>query len=567
LDETSRALKGAGDLGGELAKHIEAAPKFAALGAVGPDLLYYTETSTKLVSAVASIYSAINSLTSILERFAGLAKDAGMPNSAERLNQLAHVAELDFKSVESMLTSALVALNNEVNGTILTPSKIQQDSPETDWKWGDLLHWRGADFADYLFDSAQNSKTSVFIAYALGYKTHVAADTVGHAYVNQVVGGPSRAFPMRHHVAENFMDAHAYRNRGLSINTAKLHERMPLSDLHNIIVPFIKPGLQWLVDRSAAPNKLPAPPDDDKLYSAISAMLNLFRYVTEENFAPPPQPPGIRIPPLPFQHGSATDALRKAMPAPSKNPTLADILKALLLVLAMVPAFLVDIARIAADIAIGLSTYPAAAAIYVGHLFIYWVYRQIRWFLVVAGVAFPMHDEIETSLGRQFIPCRVPVNEDFPRREPRVRSWQERVISHLGRDFVIDANDLDYLRYPSTERELVERVASPYGSDATPEHFINGISADAKYIASWETIGDPADLNSLNKSSGFADHISPTTPLIAGFGNAVELSKSYILGDIRFGKINLDADRGYGQLNWTCSGGISQGYIQGEKFI
>ena len=42
--------------------------------------------------------------------------------------------------------------------------------------------------------------------YAIGYLTHVAADTVGHPYVNAISGGPYRSHAQRHKASENYQD-------------------------------------------------------------------------------------------------------------------------------------------------------------------------------------------------------------------------------------------------------------------------------------------------------------------------------------------------------------------------
>ena len=47
-------------------------------------------------------------------------------------------------------------------------------------------------------------------AYALGYLTHYVADTVGHAFVNRIVESPWRNMWQRHHLVENFIDAHVW---------------------------------------------------------------------------------------------------------------------------------------------------------------------------------------------------------------------------------------------------------------------------------------------------------------------------------------------------------------------
>ena len=65
--------------------------------------------------------------------------------------------------------------------------------------------------------------------YALGYLTHVAADTVGHAYVNLYCGGPYRSQAQRHKTGENFQDVfNLLGETGLDFNYSKLHAPLQL---------------------------------------------------------------------------------------------------------------------------------------------------------------------------------------------------------------------------------------------------------------------------------------------------------------------------------------------------
>ena len=49
-----------------------------------------------------------------------------------------------------------------------------------------------------------------FLAFALGYITHIGTDTVAHSFVNEQCGGPYRNHPQRHHLIENHIDAWNY---------------------------------------------------------------------------------------------------------------------------------------------------------------------------------------------------------------------------------------------------------------------------------------------------------------------------------------------------------------------
>jgi hypothetical protein len=53
-------------------------------------------------------------------------------------------------------------------------------------------------------------RSQQFLAFALGYMTHVGTDTVAHSFVNAQCGGPFRNHPQRHHVIENHIDSWNY---------------------------------------------------------------------------------------------------------------------------------------------------------------------------------------------------------------------------------------------------------------------------------------------------------------------------------------------------------------------
>ena len=57
------------------------------------------------------------------------------------------------------------------------------------------------DAADQMQERAEQ-----FLAFAMGYMTHVATDTVAHSFVNAQCGGPYRDHPQRHHLIENHID-------------------------------------------------------------------------------------------------------------------------------------------------------------------------------------------------------------------------------------------------------------------------------------------------------------------------------------------------------------------------
>jgi len=100
------------------------------------------------------------------------------------------------------------------------------------WWWMDILHYRRTSkFARRLVELAEISGSEIQLAYAYGYMSHVAADIVGHPYVNSMVGGPFRNHALRHMVIESLLDVHVWNNRkGEDIINARIDKLVSLSE-------------------------------------------------------------------------------------------------------------------------------------------------------------------------------------------------------------------------------------------------------------------------------------------------------------------------------------------------
>ncbi len=551
-----------------LASILENHPELTSLGAIGPDLIYYKGSSPAIVSAVADVFNFMNQISHVLGEAANVATNAGMPNFSERVQQLADTARVAFGTGQGILISSVVRLNDLITGEIIfKQSAEQEEKPEVDWEWGDLIHDRmSGTFANEIANRARQANDEALVAYTTAYKTHLATDFVGHPFVNSIAGGPARGWNMRHTIAEKFMDATVYAGRGLDINSSRLQRRMESlhgsPELANLAVMLSSTMADFVSSGIAGPFQLPAAPSPDDILDAFDHMNSLFRLVTEDTYVPPPVGPTIVIPPLPGQYGSITGALGGLIPPGSRPKTLTDFLKLLLFILLVGPSILADIARFIADIAIGVITYPMAAALYLLQTLLYRIYRQIRWFLVVSGIAFPYKDELRSSIGRQFVSCRSENEDNYPHRPPPINKWRER-WSTVGQTFEFDATDLEYLVYPSTQAESPQTRPSPYPRGSSPEYFINQLQIDNSFLSQWETAVTPLQVRDIVNRI----QIGTASPPLGGFGNAVDLSLMFIDRDDLLTKVNLDSDRGYGYQQWECDGGIMAGNLINERFL
>jgi len=102
---------------------------------------------------------------------------------------------------------------------------VQKGWSEDSFLWGDMAHYRRTSAfcqalvrqAEALRDGSEGGgdKFRQFLAYALGYITHVGTDTIAHSFVNEQCGGPYRDHPTRHHLIENHIDAWNYSQSGV----------------------------------------------------------------------------------------------------------------------------------------------------------------------------------------------------------------------------------------------------------------------------------------------------------------------------------------------------------------
>jgi hypothetical protein len=101
---------------------------------------------------------------------------------------------------------------------------IAKGWPEISFLWSDMTHYRRTSAtcqalvhqAELLLDGTDGAQDrhDQFLAFALGYITHIGTDTIAHSFVNEQCGGPYRDHPTRHHLIENHIDAWNYAQTG-----------------------------------------------------------------------------------------------------------------------------------------------------------------------------------------------------------------------------------------------------------------------------------------------------------------------------------------------------------------
>jgi hypothetical protein len=101
--------------------------------------------------------------------------------------------------------------------------KMRLGWDEQSFVWSDMLHYRRTNEmarnllaeADRQFSQDNDAtKRDQFRAFALGWICHIGTDVVAHSFVNEQAGGPFRTHWQRHHLVENHIDAWNYRQAG-----------------------------------------------------------------------------------------------------------------------------------------------------------------------------------------------------------------------------------------------------------------------------------------------------------------------------------------------------------------
>jgi hypothetical protein len=546
-----------------LLRPVQEHPELAALGAIGPDILYYKGTMPTVVGALAKVLSGLNSIDGLLKSAAHVATQAGLPNIGELVQRVADTTHAVFQNLQNELEISLVELSNLITGKrIYGISEEQQGLPESSWNWGDLLHDRlSGVFATRLLDTARSSGMASF---AFGYHTHISTDTLGHPYVNSVVGGPARSFDWRHTLAEKFMDQSVYVRRGADMNHSSLYKQFSslsgTPELTLLASTLVENANFFKAKTSAFP--LPDVFDEGDVLDAFRNMVSLFKLVTENSVVDRPFPPSIQIPPIPSPYADVSSALGAVFPQGARPHTALDFLKMLFALFAGMATFFARMVAFVADIIAGVIKFPIECALYMIQTALYNLYRQTRWFLVVNGMLFPYPDELGSSLGRQFASSPAPnspILENYP-YVPAVETPSEVRLGTLD----VFANNIDFMSYPShNPPERPRTRASPYPEGSLPELFMYDLQPDPAFVTQWFQATDADQLRRL----AYSIDIRATPQMRGGFGNAADFSLYLILHPEIAEKLNCDSDRGYGYRHWTCNGGFDTGQLKTERLI
>ena len=254
----------------EAARLMQDWPKFAALGAIGPDFFFFLQDYANPAIPCDEIMFALSLLYWLddegrIDEWEGLlAIIADITGNAfvALLRFLIKLSKIWQKFIDALMDvigpilDAAGQVINDLTGGLLTELgdlftqlkndlmtliaeealswqdvfaffslKMRSGLDEQAFVWSDMTHYRLTSYVPKQFlEHAKKLRASPnaidqehgeqLAAFALGYISHVATDTIAHSYVNEQAGGPFRTHWQRHHLVENHMDAFNYEETG-----------------------------------------------------------------------------------------------------------------------------------------------------------------------------------------------------------------------------------------------------------------------------------------------------------------------------------------------------------------
>jgi hypothetical protein len=473
----------------------------------------------------------------------------------------------------AVLTEALKRFVSEFNLFDLISHPYRDGASEGDWWSFDAMHYRKTGkFTEAMLEGTRDMSSPSHL-YALGYLTHVAADTVGHAYVNLYSGGPYRSQAQRHKTGENFQDVfNLLGETNVDWNYSKLHTFYNfnftgvISDTEPAENPTLPPDLAKFIadtlnqiyqeDTDIDPDyaKKISASDVDDTYRLWYRFMKSF---TETGTLPPPVSYSLTAELREVWEKTVDnlddvgDFLEDAVDSASNF----GILSIFIVLGALVIAAVLAAAAIADGIAgaittLGTSTIRYAACLIYEQL--YNAFQNFRLAIALNGLGFPMREHLGEPRLRQFV---TPAFNDYPGGINAAAVAPFEPLLRFSPSFSTDPiaaifNQERHLIYSLTDGEKrAVRPAPPSYFSSLPTHYAFGrIPLDRDLVDQLVTLAAGSD-----RTEGDLTALLQSRTL----GNALELSGAlydrWFRGD-PLPDFNLDSDRGYGYLCWTQQG-------------
>lgn len=496
------------------------------------------------------------------------------------------------RAQDAMLMCLTSLMAKTINFFELFTPPIQEGQTESKWFWFDMLHYRNT--SEYVMNLIKKLPGSdrprdtyeVGLAYAMGHLSHIAADVTGHAYVNQIVGGPYRSHNRRHHIMENFMDVWTYNKySGKELIGAKLHRKFTKGDtldslgtlravadgildppdrlrkLLELLEMAFKDTYQDVAHPTRLENEFLTTKDINMAYWLSLAMLKMS---TDSLLPPLGHPADDLLEEINRQIDELRDAVGDTPDTPDAPDTcwsfwrsdcdfswdaFEDWLEFIWDSVVFLGECIVYALNVLKELLetltcalIHTAILPIKAALWVIRDLLTELYYTFRDALVIAGVALPSRDYVDNSpLGAHFTQSKGSVESFklYPRRQLK---------STLVGGLLFPQNS--HLEYPQSPGELPLTMNGPYKEGDTPESFIENTPMDLSLLNDFVNAQSPTDTRNIER-----DALENKRAI----GNAVDYSVKLMLEAYEMwnqGTIlelpnwNLDADRGYCYKCW-----------------
>ena len=405
-------------------------------GAQGPDPLFFNtkDLSPELRTLVRLYFDAVDFMEDFKKEILKIIPpeliaavetlEAVWDNVAARSSTITEIQQLLGESqallglLQSTLQQAAIKyLTDTVNVFNQLKHPIQDvGQPHDIWWWFDTLHYRRTgQFAQTLLKNA-NPGTAEH-AYAIGYLTHFAADTVGHPFVNIMSGGPYRTHAQRHKFVENHQDTYAFKEMrsgeefvesDLWKDYVMVSEKKLTDGVRNLILKSIKEVYFKNND-----SEYGAEMTDEDLDDVYRMWLKWFKNTTQSGELPPPVPYSFTAEIAEVWEtftdnvGDIGDMVSGSAPGDFSLASILEFLAALVLGGALLAAALIDFL---AGAITTLGAAPIRFLISLAYESLYNAFMNFYQGVVLNGLAFPTKAQLGHYLSKHTVASYLPDN-------------------------------------------------------------------------------------------------------------------------------------------------------------
>lgn len=560
------------DPSGHLADVLRQNPTYVAAGSLGPDFLFFNVSDWPMVPdhlapAIVEVSETLNQFyTDVMETFPVLEQIHETKKDFDNLVQAGINASNTLSDIQAMVqhvedtvTLLLETINTGLKSYVLNvvdiyglfAHPIQNCEDDEDWWWFDILHYRrSGDFASQLLSGAEGDDE--LVAYALGYLSHIATDTVGHAYVNSIVRGPYRTHAQRHKVVEQFQDVWAYKQiTGDEFITSKLYREYRFRGGINALPRKVTELFSDAASRTYGDSFEFSELSSDEVDAAYRLWYQWFRNTTSASLLPRKLPNytpldqsiqqsweefktnvSTRFPDLddvfspPSLSGSSLNPSALLNAIKSLFEDIVNALGAVLLVLDMILSVITSIARNV--------LYFFLSKVYEA---LYTAYDRFVYLVSLSGFAFPHTRHLTHA------PVKHMTDPTIADANGNVlsQSWSYPVQA-VDRSFLSLLPQEAHLVYPDTQVEQEETVEGPtdYLSESPRIYIDSNLHLSENTV---EDLGSHSvrELNDIMRSPVLGNGSRLTARLYCNFTQSG-----------RVPNLNLDADRGMAHPTWLA---------------